>query len=726
MSTGTLTAPVFAQATTPAWQRKRVASQGPAYNEQHNGFTPSAQASVAQAASQVVPDRYHRQRQSLSTQSLPSLSPSLRSSDVDTVSTHSSTSSVEREDKKQPPLEEAESLSNELVVKAMAAYGEPLEAINIVTVEEETDQDTAELETVKVDSKPKSSEVDVLKGPRLDTVAQKSLKEALSASPVKAAEISPVAATPSVTSTASVRTITPEQSKTDKPKLARPRSARTANQAVEEAIASLTARGEEAPSAEIVRTHTRKASGDSRKSLVLPSDTLKQERELEARAKERDIQHFKSRSVSALPTTPTSRRYSATAQPQGSALTGPAIRPKSATSRRVSLAEIPTPPASSQAQQRYGSTTAVNARRPSWNSTQFTNQPVFQPIASSPPKRGFRQKIKGLFKNKSDSSDSQSIKSSMSGMSGRSGMSNMSGMSGMSGMSTMSTSSAFSFRSLKMSSKRIFSRKKDRAMQPTFEGPIIDLDDPPAPAPLSLPVAQKSSPSSPKFSKQSVQELQAATRTMPPQIPIPSLQVATPVHSRHNSQDRTQDGGLSPNSGSTDEEGIDLAASDTVFPRSLDEKAVESIRNAVDRTGSLDRKHSTRSTRSTRRKHDEDEKVPNAQEIRADTSSFSSMDISSSPDLRAFGTDLFGALDTEAITCELPKLKIPKARREVNFASQIMIYDTFSGEDYDRRPEPATCNRLTPTLAQQIKQELNSFKMGMEVHKDSRAYTHFF
>jgi hypothetical protein len=31
--------------------------------------------------------------------------------------------------------------------------------------------------------------------------------------------------------------------------------------------------------------------------------------------------------------------------------------------------------------------------------------------------------------------------------------------------------------------------------------------------------------------------------------------------------------------------------------------------------------------------------------------------------------------------------------------------------EYDRRGDIATCNRLTPMLAQQIKEELNSFKM---------------
>lgn len=62
----------------------------------------------------------------------------------------------------------------------------------------------------------------------------------------------------------------------------------------------------------------------------------------------------------------------------------------------------------------------------------------------------------------------------------------------------------------------------------------------------------------------------------------------------------------------------------------------------------------------------------------------------------------------------------------VSFSSRIVIYDTWDSEDYDRRTEPATCNRLTPLLAQQIKEELNNFKMNMDVHHESRIYTHFF
>ncbi|CAK7266015.1 bud neck involved protein [Sporothrix epigloea] len=65
-------------------------------------------------------------------------------------------------------------------------------------------------------------------------------------------------------------------------------------------------------------------------------------------------------------------------------------------------------------------------------------------------------------------------------------------------------------------------------------------------------------------------------------------------------------------------------------------------------------------------------------------------------------------------------------KRNATFSPRIVFYDTWPSQEYDRRGEIATCNRLTPMLAQQIKEELNSFKMEMEVHENSKVYTHFF
>ena len=49
--------------------------------------------------------------------------------------------------------------------------------------------------------------------------------------------------------------------------------------------------------------------------------------------------------------------------------------------------------------------------------------------------------------------------------------------------------------------------------------------------------------------------------------------------------------------------------------------------------------------------------------------------------------------------------------RSITFSPRIQFHDAWSSSEYDRRGEIATCNRLTPMLAQQIKEELNTFKM---------------
>ncbi|SPQ22333.1 7c1c9716-7bac-4dd0-b727-7af0da410a50 [Thermothielavioides terrestris] len=65
-------------------------------------------------------------------------------------------------------------------------------------------------------------------------------------------------------------------------------------------------------------------------------------------------------------------------------------------------------------------------------------------------------------------------------------------------------------------------------------------------------------------------------------------------------------------------------------------------------------------------------------------------------------------------------------KRCTTFSPRIVFFETWPSQEYDRRGDIATCNRLTPMLAQQIKEELNSFKMEMEVHENSKIYTHFF
>lgn len=69
----------------------------------------------------------------------------------------------------------------------------------------------------------------------------------------------------------------------------------------------------------------------------------------------------------------------------------------------------------------------------------------------------------------------------------------------------------------------------------------------------------------------------------------------------------------------------------------------------------------------------------------------------------------------------LPHRSATTPQKRLTFATSLAVYDTFSASMYDRRSEPATWSRLTPALAQRIKEELNSFKMEeMEVHAASR------
>lgn len=78
------------------------------------------------------------------------------------------------------------------------------------------------------------------------------------------------------------------------------------------------------------------------------------------------------------------------------------------------------------------------------------------------------------------------------------------------------------------------------------------------------------------------------------------------------------------------------------------------------------------------------------------------------------GEDYFSSDDKNApIPLEAPKSLI--------FSPRIQLHETWPSGEYDRRGEIATCNRLTPLLAQQIKEELNNFKMVSLWTPDSRV-----
>ncbi|PKY37963.1 hypothetical protein RhiirA4_305568, partial [Rhizophagus irregularis] len=59
--------------------------------------------------------------------------------------------------------------------------------------------------------------------------------------------------------------------------------------------------------------------------------------------------------------------------------------------------------------------------------------------------------------------------------------------------------------------------------------------------------------------------------------------------------------------------------------------------------------------------------------------------------------------------------------KKLQFSSKILVHETWTREDYDRRGDQSTCNKLTPILAQKIKDELNEYKtVEMQVHEDSK------
>lgn len=69
------------------------------------------------------------------------------------------------------------------------------------------------------------------------------------------------------------------------------------------------------------------------------------------------------------------------------------------------------------------------------------------------------------------------------------------------------------------------------------------------------------------------------------------------------------------------------------------------------------------------------------------------------------------ALRLRQDTKSAPGTPSGQSKRNATFSPRIVFHDTWTGQEYDRRSEIATCNRLTPMLAQQIKEELNNFKM---------------
>ncbi|KAI9274514.1 hypothetical protein BDA99DRAFT_497769 [Phascolomyces articulosus] len=96
-----------------------------------------------------------------------------------------------------------------------------------------------------------------------------------------------------------------------------------------------------------------------------------------------------------------------------------------------------------------------------------------------------------------------------------------------------------------------------------------------------------------------------------------------------------------------------------------------------------------------------------------------------SPRLRPTNT---GASSSTSSLNTMTNTSTSTPRSRLQFCPTIQVHETFTAAEYDRRCDSnATCQKLTPLLAMKIKQELNEFKLtDMEVHVDSRQYTHFF
>jgi hypothetical protein len=88
-------------------------------------------------------------------------------------------------------------------------------------------------------------------------------------------------------------------------------------------------------------------------------------------------------------------------------------------------------------------------------------------------------------------------------------------------------------------------------------------------------------------------------------------------------------------------------------------------------------------------------------------------DMPGTPDGDSMERDYFIATArfANSSTRSLPDRPGHASIRSISWNPKVSFHDVHSPNEYDRRGDIATCNRLTPVLAQQIKEELNSFKM---------------
>lgn len=150
-----------------------------------------------------------------------------------------------------------------------------------------------------------------------------------------------------------------------------------------------------------------------------------------------------------------------------------------------------------------------------------------------------------------------------------------------------------------------------------------------------------------------------------------------------------------------------LAAGD-IYPGNLKNTNLEIIVNSVERTGSFKRQPSTK-------KRSQEEVVPHPQEIESEVKR----------------TPSINRPKASCIKCANGQSTIRRSGASnftsVSFASQILVYKTYSASAYDRTPDRMTCDMLsTPGVAQRLREELNQWKSLMDVHPESRRNTQYF
>lgn len=101
---------------------------------------------------------------------------------------------------------------------------------------------------------------------------------------------------------------------------------------------------------------------------------------------------------------------------------------------------------------------------------------------------------------------------------------------------------------------------------------------------------------------------------------------------------------------------------------------------------------------------------PSTTSPRTDTRSSSTLDSNSNspylnPNLNASAPVLKSATSIQPLRSTS---STPSGGKKISFAPNLSVHSTWPANVYDRKAAEATCNKLTPAIAQRIKEELNS------------------